>query len=121
MLKYSFTVVHEDFNARSRSWWSDDMTPYEGFHIDCLTATYEFHQLISDPNHLLTNFSSCTDLIFTDKPNLAVNSSVHPTLHSNCHHQIIFSKFNLMTEYHPPYESLVWGYKKLILPQFRKP
>ena len=28
MLKSSFTVILGDFNARSRSWWSDDITSY---------------------------------------------------------------------------------------------
>ena len=112
MLKSSFTAIFGDFNARSRSWCSDDITSYEGSHIDCLTMTYGFHQLIPDPTHLLPNSSSCTDLAFTDQPNLAVDSGVHPTLHGNCHHQIIFSKFNLIVEYPPPYEQLVWGYKK---------
>ena len=50
--------------------------------------------------------------IITDQLNLAVDSGVHPTLHGKRHHQIIFSKFNLMIEYPPPYERLVWDYKK---------
>ena len=95
MLKSSFTVILGDFNARSQSWWSDDITSFEGSHIDSLTTTHGFHQLISDPTHLLPNSSSCIDLIFTDQSNLAVDSGVHPILHGNCHHQIIFSKFSL--------------------------
>ena len=119
MLKSSFTVILGDFNARSQSWWSDDITSFEGSHIDSLTTTYGFHQLISDPTHLLPNSSSCIDLIY-DQPNLAVDSGVHPTFHGNCLYQIIFNKFNLMIKYTPPYERLVWDYKKLILTQFRK-
>ena len=106
MLKSSFTVILGDFNARSQLWWSDDIT-CEGSHIDSSTTTYGFHQLISDPTHLLPDSSSCIDLIFTDQPNLAVDSGVHRTLHSNCHHQITVSKFNLMLEYPPPYQRLV--------------
>ena len=68
-------------------------------------------QLISEPTHLLPNSLSCIDLIFTDQPNLVVDSGVHPSLHPNCHHQIIFCKFNLVIEYPPPYERLVWNYK----------
>ena len=71
------------------------MKSYEGSHIDSLTNTYRFHQLISDPTHLLPNSSSCIDLIFTGQPNLAIDSGVYPTLHSNCHHQIIFIKFRI--------------------------
>ena len=103
MLKSSFTVILGNFNARSQSWWSDDITSFEGSHIDSLTTTYGFHQLISDPTHLLPNSSSCIDLIY-DQPNLAVDSGVHLSLHGNCLYQIIFSKFNLMIKSTPPYE-----------------
>ena len=60
MVKSSFTIIIGDFDGRSRSWWSDDITSYEGSRIDSVTLTYEFHQLISDPTHLLFNSkSSC--------------------------------------------------------------
>ena len=36
-----------------------------------------------------TKSSPCIDLIFTDQPNLSVNSGVHASLHPNCHHQIV--------------------------------
>ena len=68
--------------------------------------------LISEPTHLLSNSSSCIDLIFTDQPNLAVDSGVHPSLHMKCHHQIIPYKFNLTIAYPPSYECLVWDYKR---------
>ena len=68
------------------------------------------HQLISDPTHLLPNSLSCTDLIFTDQPNLTVDCGAHPSLHPNCHHQIIYFKFNLMIEYPHPYERIVCDY-----------
>ena len=42
-----------------------------------------------------TSNCSCIDLIFfTDQSNLSVNSSVHVSLHPNCHHQIVISSFN---------------------------
>ena len=68
-------------------------------------------QLISEPTHLLPNSLFRTDLIFTDQSSLAVNSSVLPSLHPNCHYQIIYCKFNLTTEDPPPYERFVWDYK----------
>ena len=66
-------------------------------------------QLISEPTHILQNTSSCTDLIFSDQPNLVINSGIKPSLHENCHHQITYVKFNLQIIYPPPY--LVWDYK----------
>ena len=61
---------------------------------------------------MLPNSSSCIDLIFTEQPNVAVNSGVHPSLHVKCHHQIIHCKSNLMIIYPPPYERLAWDYKR---------
>ena len=34
----SFIVIHGDFNARSKSWWSEDLTTSEGLVIDSLTT-----------------------------------------------------------------------------------
>ena len=36
---------------------------------------------------------------------------MHPSLHPNFHHRIVFSKLNLKIEYPPLYERLVWNYK----------
>ena len=107
----SFTIILGDFNARFKSWWPEDVTSHEGTHIESLTTMHGLQQLILDPTHLLANSSSCIDLLFTDQPNLPVNSGVYPSLHVKCHHQIIHSKFNLMIVY-PPYECLVWDYKR---------
>ena len=60
----------------------------------------------------MENSSSCTDLIFTSQPNLVVESGVHSSLHSNCHHQIVFAKFKLMISYPPLYSREVWHYRE---------
>ena len=81
--------------------------PLKG-HNESLTNVQGFHQLISQLTHLLPQTFSCIDLIFTDQPNLIVDSGVHPSLHSNCHHQITYCKLNLSIEYPPAYKCLVW-------------
>ena len=40
-----------------------------------------------------------------------MHSGVHPSLHPNCHHQIV-AKFNLTFFYPPPYKRLVWHYQQ---------
>ena len=67
-------------------------------------------QVITEPTHILENSSGCIDLIFSNQPNLIMNSGVHPTLHSKCHHQIFYSKPNLKIEYRPPYTRKIWNY-----------
>ena len=69
-------------------------------------------QIIKEPTHIIGDSSSCIDLIFTTQPNLVMESGVHPSLHSNCHHHITFAKFNLKIHYPPPYEREVWHYQK---------
>ena len=50
-------------------------------------------------------------LVFTSQLNLIVDSGTHPSLHTNCHHQIIYAKFNIKIQYPPPYSREVWQYK----------
>ena len=55
---------------------------------------------------------SCIDLIFTDQPNYVIDCGTHPSLNQNCHHQITFCQLNLKVEYPPPYQCLVWNFRK---------
>ena len=41
-----------------------------------------------------------------------IESGVHPSLHPNCHHQIVFAKFNLRICYPPSYPREIWHYKQ---------
>ena len=72
-------------------------------HLEALTFLHNFHQLISERKHLLPYSNVCTDLIFTDQPNLVVNCGIHSSLNYKCHHQITHYKLNLNTEsaFHP--------------------
>ena len=106
------SVVTRDFNARSSSWWPNDISTSEGTNLFSLVSSNGFSQLINEPTHIQTSSSSCLDLIFTGQPNLSINSGVHSSLHSNCHHQIVHSSFNLNIHYPPPYQRLTWDYKK---------
>ena len=69
-------------------------------------------QLIRESTHILSNSSSCTDLIFTNQPNLVADSGTHSCLHPNYDHQIIHCKINLQIEYPPPYQRHVSNYAK---------
>ena len=39
-----------------------------------------------------------------------MESGVQPSLHPNCHHQLVFVKFDLFIYFLPPYERTVWYY-----------
>ena len=105
-------VALGDFNAKTTSWYKNDLNSYEGLKIDTITSQFGLQQIINEPTYLTSNSSSCTDLIFTCQPNLVMESGVHSSLHPNCHHQIVFAKINLKIYYPPPYEREIWHYEK---------
>ena len=105
------TVVIGDFNAEPSKWWIDDKTTQEGLKIENLLSQFPLSQVINEPTHISQNFNSCIDLLFTNQQDLITGSGIHPSLHSNCHHQIIYRKFNLKIFYPPPHERHIWHHK----------
>ena len=77
-------------------------------------------RLINELTRIQTNSSSCIDLIFTNQPNLSVDSGVRSFLHPNCNHQIVHASFNLDIYYPSPYQRLIWDYKKADSTNIRK-
>ena len=75
--------------------------------ISCCTL----HQIINEPTYILENSCLCIDLTFTSQPNLSSESGIQPSLYPNCHHHIIYLKFNLKVLYPPPYADKVWHYQ----------
>ena len=88
--------------------------------LKSLSAFYGLSRIISDPTHILPNSSSCIDLIFTNQPNLVSESGAYPSLHSKCHHQVLFAKLNLNVEYPPLYEHLIWDYNNADIPSINR-
>ena len=87
---------------------------FKGSKLRLLTPQFGLNQIINEPTHITKNSSTCKDLLFTSETNLVIESSVHSSLYPlspNCHHQIIFTKFDLRIFYTPTYERNVWHYK----------
>ena len=110
-MTFNFEII-VDFNAKSCNWYSHDKTSFEGSTIESITPQFGLHQVINEPAHLLQNFSSCIDLLFTSQPNIVVESGVHPCFHHNCHYRVVIAKFNLKIYYPPLYLREVWHYKE---------
>ena len=106
------TTAIGDFNAKSKNWSEGDRSTIEGSKIEFLTSQFGLSQIIKEPTNILENSCSCIDLIFTTQPNMVLESGVHHSLHQNCHHQIIFAKFNLKVYYLPPYERTIFHYSQ---------
>ena len=107
-----FILMTGDFNAKWSNWSYNETTIAEAARLDYLASLYGMKQVITEPTHILENCSCCKDLIFSNQPNLITDSGVHPTLHSKCHQQIIYSKLNLQIAYPPPYTRKIWYYNR---------
>ena len=105
-------IITGDFNCRSTQWWKDDIENNEGKLFEPITSDIGLHQLIAEPTHLMGDSKSCIDLIFTDQPNLIIESGVHPSLHEQCHHQIVYGKLSVSHVAQPPYTRRIWHYDK---------
>ena len=105
-------VVIGDFNVKPSNWYTGDTTTFEGSKIEAIASQFGLQQIINEPTHIKGKSESCIDLIFFSQPILVMSSGIHSSLHQNCHHQIIFAKFNLKVHYPSPYEREVWHFKK---------
>ena len=114
-------VLLGDFNVKCTNWYKYDKTNFEGIAIENISSQCGLYQVISKPTHILENSSSCSDLIFTSQPNLITESGVHQSLHPNCHHQVIYAKFNSKVHYPPSYEREVSYYKEVNTDLIRRP
>ena len=104
-------VVLGDFNTKLSQWHDNDRSTSEEISIENITSQFGLHQIINEPTYILENSSLCIDLIFISQPNLSVELETQPSLHPNCHHQIIYAKFNIEVLYPLPYIWEVWHYK----------
>ena len=103
-------LILEDINCRSNSWWDGDISSKEGINLESTSISHRLRQLIIDSTHILSQSSSCIDLIFIDQPYFAIGSGVHSSLHIYFRHKLIYFKFENCAP--APYQHLVWNYKR---------
>ena len=92
--KADFVLMIGDIDAKSCNRSTNDTTTPEGAQLDYITSFYGMKQLISEPSHILHQSSGCMEIIFTSQANIVRDSVEDSSLHSKCHHQIIYSKPN---------------------------
>ena len=77
-------------------WWKDGGTSTEGSEIDQLPSRLGLNQLIKYPTNVEPHRNpSCFDFIFTDQPNLVIESRTRPILDNFCYHQITYCRMQL--------------------------
>ena len=106
------TVYTGDFNAHLSEWWDGDVSDDFGTSLQNVFNSYGLHQLVNQPTYVTDKSSSCIDLIITDQPNMFLDNDIHPSLHTNCRHQINFAELNVQCSPPPPYPRRVWHYDR---------
>ena len=89
-----------DFHAKSSNWYNEEKISFEGETIENVTSQLELHQIMNLSIYF-QNSSSCIDIIFTSQSNRVIESGNRSSLHSSCHHQIVFANFHLKICYPP--------------------
>ena len=109
-----------DFNAHLSDWWCGDADDNFGTTLQNIFNSHGLKQLVNQPTHITDTSSSCIDLIVTDQPNLFLECDIHPSLHSNCHHQINFVTLNVQCPPPPPHPRRIWHYGRADLNYINK-
>ena len=91
-----------DFNAHLSDWWDGNLDDHFGTALQNSFNVHGLHQLVNQPTYITDNSSSCIELIVTYQPNLFLECDIHPSLDSNCHHQINYAKLNVQCPPLPP-------------------
>ena len=75
-----------DFNAKFLNWYNKGKSSFEGNPIENATSQLGLHQTVNEAMRILPDSSSCIDLLFTSQPNIVIESFIHFSCHSSCHH-----------------------------------
>ena len=106
------SIIVGDFNAHLSNWCDDDVDDNFGLALQNNFNTHGLTQLVNQPTYITDKSSSCIDLIVTDQPNLFLECDIHPSLHTNCHHQMNFAMLNVKCPPPPRYPRRIWHYDR---------
>ena len=100
-------ILIGEFNAKSKSLSANEQQQKKVQYWKTWLLCMEWNTWYL---HILQHSSSYTNLNFVNHLNLVIDSGIHPSLHQNCCHQVIFCKFYLEIKYLSPYAHEVWNY-----------
>ena len=110
--------------AQTKGLYHFGKTTYKCTRIDGITSQIGLEQLIHEPTHIngekifLHRFNFC----FSTKFGCEIRFSIFFTssLHQNCHHWIVFARFNVKVVFPPSNERELWHFKKQMLIMLEK-
>jgi len=76
--------------------------------------------MVHQPTFITKVARTCIDLVITNQPNLILSTEIHPSLHTNSHHQVNYTKVHLKCPPPPPYERRLWHYGRANIEAIQK-
>ena len=97
------SIVTGDFDARCTRCWKNDITNLQGQHLDSLTLSVGYNQIIDEPTHVINNSMSSNDLIFCTNQSAILNHGFDVSVIDKNHQNIIYGKTNIRVPPSPTY------------------
>ena len=117
-LNFHSVIFIGDFNARNAQFWSNDRSTAEGRVLFNIFHSQNYTQLIYEPTRVVSNCSSCIDLIFMNNQSIISNAGVRSQI-GNCDHCPIFISLNKIITKPKSFKRWVWDLKRGDFNKFR--
>ena len=114
------TLITGDFNAHCNEWYNKNKTNIFGSTLQGLFNDHGLFQMVHHPTFITKVARTSLDLVITNQPNLILSTEVHPSLHTNSHHQVNYTKVHLKCPPPPPYERRLWHYGRANIEAIQK-
>ena len=92
--KSFFVLSTGDFNWKNSNWFFGDPATPQGTFVKAGKTFYGLQQLIKTSTYLQNSLTRI-HLVFNNPLHLVIESVVHSSASSTCHHQAAFGKMNL--------------------------
>jgi hypothetical protein len=112
-LNYDLVVLEGDFNARSKYFWSEDISTPEGFQLYDLSVKHSLYECIHEPTTVTANSKPCIDLIFYNFPGLFLNSGVDAPISFSDHCVMSICLYLSQQVKADPVVKRIWKYSRV--------
>ena len=98
-------------NRNLKNWYIYYSTTSQCHVLENIMSQPGVQWVIKKPTYIPDNFVSRIDLTFTSQTNLIIESGFYLSLHPKCHHQVVYTTFNLHNFHPPQFYWEVWHWK----------
>ena len=105
-------ILAGDLNAHNSVWYKGDNTDSLGSSLQRIFDKNMVSQMTNGPTYITNNSQTCLDLLVTDQPNIILKNEIHPSLHTNCSHQVVYTKVGINCPPPPKFNRKIWHYSR---------